>query len=480
MDEVSSAMDRESQQQQAGRSSTTADLAASWTDADTAGELNDLAGSFWQEGNLTEAEHLYWRAHRLNPSDPTILSNLGNVFWAQRKSTEAIRCYREALRQCPDSVETWINLGVALSDEGFYADAESSLRRALALRPGFPEIHLNLGMTLARDGRPDEALAEYEEALRLRPDYAEAHRNRGMIWLSRGDFTRGWAEYEWRLRCWGTVSNGFREPRWRGEDLEGRTILLHAEQGLGDTLQFVRFAPLVKARGGRVSVLCAPALVRLLASCDGVDGVFGCVAHLPEFDLHAPLMSLPGTLGITLENLPSHVPYLSAPTDLVEHWRVPLTSVAGLRVGIAWQGNPKHQADRRRSVRLSLFAGLAEQAGVRLISLQRGVGLEQLEGRFPVETLVAEEDAAGDFAETAAIMAHLDLVVTADTAVAHLAGALGVKVWVLLPYVADWRWLIDRTDSPWYPTMRLFRQELPGDWDGVFRKVADALSHDKK
>ncbi|MGP0063205.1 MAG: tetratricopeptide repeat protein [Isosphaeraceae bacterium] len=464
-----------------------------------AGAWNNLGTAVWQQGRVEEAETCYRRGLSLEPEDHGILNNLGNALWQQGKPDEAVPYYRQALASCPDTPETLMNLGVALSDVGKFDEAMDRIRDSLRLRPDSPEAIDNLGMTLARQGRWDEAMACYEQALRLHPDFPEARRNRAYAWLARGDYERGWPEYEWRLRCRNHVGLTANRPRWNGEDLAGRTILLHAEQGFGDTLQFIRFATMVQDRGGRVMVWCPNPLIRLVAGCPGVDHVLTPSEPLPDFQVHCPLMSLPAVLGTRMDTLPNGVPYLSADTETTERWR-PIVErcVSGtnhgetahktgpsrvLKIGIAWQGNPRNRIDRWRSLPLRHFAHLARLPGVRLISLQKGDGTEQiaeLAGRFPVAEF--HDASAGDglhrrdFLDTAAIMRHLDLVVTLESAVAHLAGALGVRVWVALAAVADWRWLMDRDDSPWYPTMTLFRQSEPGDWDGVFRRIARDIS----
>jgi hypothetical protein len=266
-------------------------------------------------------------------------------------------------------------------------------------------------------------------------------------------------------------------PLWDGSPLEGRTILVRVEQGLGDTLQFIRYLPLVQRRGGRVILVCQPALVGLLTGSRGL-GIERLLAQgdpLPEYDLHVSLLSLPGLLGTTLENVPADVPYLEAEPQPVEAWRQRLGSYRGFKIGIVWQGNPDHRMDRFRSTRLAQFAPLARVPGVHLFSLQKGPGAEQLAAltdRFPVTDLGSGLD---DFRDTAAVLKNLDLVVSVDTSVAHLAGALGIPVWVALHFPAEWRWLTGREDSPWYPTMRLFRQTSPGQWEDVFRRIAEAL-----
>jgi hypothetical protein len=262
--------------------------------------------------------------------------------------------------------------------------------------------------------------------------------------------------------------------------LENRTILLHAEQGLGDTIQFVRYAPLVKARGGRVLVECRRPLLGLLKTCPGIDRLVVAGDPLPAFDVHAPLLSLPGILGTVLEAIPCSIPYLTADPALVAQWRDKLAALDGVRVGIAWQGNPQYLMDRQRSIPLAQFAPLADLPGVRLISLQKGPGAEQigqLQGRFPVVDWTADlDERSGPFMDTAAILANLDLVILSDSVLAHLAGALGVTVWMAVPKLPDWRWLLDGEDSPWYPTMRLFRQQAWGNWPDVFQQMRSALT----
>jgi len=464
---------------------------------DHAGSLNNLGTAVLRQGRVREAENYYRRARALAPNDCAILNNLGNVLWEQGRLKQALRRFRRAVRLQPDFPAALANLGVTLSDLGRFDEALVPIRESLRLLPDSPEGHVNLGITLARQGNLDQALLCYEQALALRPDFAEARRNRAYIWLARGDFERGWPEYEWRQKCPRFRALTVNRPRWTGEDLEGRSILLHAEQGLGDALQFVRFASRVRRRGGRVLVACHEPLCRLLARCPDVDLVVDWRSPLPDCDVHAPLMSLPAILGTTLANLPARIPYTSVDSRTVEDWRPVVARALGLgsggdtsgrlkparvfKIGIAWQGSRANQIDSWRSFPLTHFAHLAELPGVRLISLQKGDGTEQLArlgGQFPVSELRhLDQDGEGrrDFLDTAAVMSQLDLVVTPDTATAHLAGSLGIRVWVALPTANDWRWLIDREDSPWYPTMRLFRQTTFGDWDDVFRRMAGTL-----
>ena len=270
------------------------------------------------------------------------------------------------------------------------------------------------------------------------------------------------------------------QPRWDGSDLQGKTILLRAEQGLGDTLHFIRYAALVKQRGGTVVVACQKPLLRLLQTCPGIDRLVVRGTELPPFDVQAPLLSLPGIFQTALTSIPARVPYVFADAGLVEHWRQRLATLPGFKVGIAWQGNPQVSKVQPHFIPLGAFEPLARLPEVQLISLQKGPGAEQLttlNPAFPVTDLGTLDEAAGPFMDTAAIVKNLDLVISADTVTAHLAGALGVPTWVALPFFPDWRWLLDREDSPWYPTLRLFRQAETGGWPSVFARMTAALAH---
>jgi hypothetical protein len=311
---------------------------------------------------------------------------------------------------------------------------------------------------------------------------------------------RAWPEYEWRLKCEPHPGYSVNQVRWNGEDLGGRTILVHVEQGYGDTLQFIRFAPMVKQRGGHVLVICQSPLLQLVARCAGVDLAFDGSCYTPKCHVQAPLLSLPGILGTTLDNVPAEVPYLFADPILVDHWEREISSAVGeidalaggvghptessvrrkpFLIGVAWQGNPSHADDRWRSFRLSHLAPLAGLAGVRLISLQTTHGLDQLEADGARLRIIDLPRRRGrDFMETAAIMMHLDLVITPDTAVAHLAGGLGRRVWLGLSTVQEWRWPAGKETSPWYPTARVFRQTKLNDWDGVFERMAAELKRE--
>jgi tetratricopeptide (TPR) repeat protein len=430
-------------------------------------------------GRHEEAVASFRLAIGINPDSSNVCNNLGNSLVRLDRLDEAIPWFHEALRLRPDYAGAYYNLGIALDRLYRFKESADCYRQALRIQPNFADASNNLGITLAYQNDIEEGLGCIEEALRQQPDLALAHFNRAVLWLLHGDFERGWPEYEWRWAQLDVPRRDFHQPEWDGSDLAGRTILLHAEQGLGDTIHFIRYARLVKDRGGQVVVECQPALLPLLTGVAGIDRLVAAGSKLPPFDVHGPLLCLPRIFRTCLTCIPRAVPYLRADPALVEHWGKELEPLGGFKIGIAWQGNPTFRFDRRRSISLAQFAPLAQVEGVRLISLQHGAGTEQLaalEGQFPVLDLTHRLDkTAGAFMDTAAIMMNLDLVISSDTAVPHLAGALGVPVWIALPLVPDWRWLLGREDSPWYPTLRLFRQTELEKWEDVFERMAGEI-----
>jgi len=439
---------------------------------------NNLGVALKEQGRLQEAAASYQEALRLKPDYAEAHNNLGVALKGQGQLLEATASYQEALRLRPDYAEALNNLGNVLTKQGQLAEAEARLRQALRLKPDYAEALSNLGAALKEQGKLAEAEASCQQALQLKPDYPEAHYNLAMTWLLQGDLDKGWPEYEWRRQCKDLVLTvpSFPGPDWDGSPLQGRTILVHREQGFGDMLQFIRYAPLLQYRGGKVFVVCHPALVQLLAQCPGIDRLIPQGSPLPPFDVYASLMSLPGLFRTTLATVPRNVPYLFADAGLTERWRQQLSTIGAFKIGISWQGNPRYHQDRWRSIPLFQFAPLARLEGVQLFSLQKGLGTEQLApaaDRCPVNDFGGKlDEGTGAFMDTAAVMKNLDLVVTSDTAIAHLAGGLGVPVWVALPVAPEWRWLLQREDSPWYPTMRLFRQSRWGDWEEVFERMA--------
>jgi tetratricopeptide (TPR) repeat protein len=429
-----------------------------------------------RERRFAEAEDLFRRSVESRPDHSPSHQNLGAVLAMQRKFEEAVVQFRRAIQLNPAQGDAHANLGLALLECGRAEEAVAAIGKALSLGHN-ADTRNNLGVALMRCGRPAEALEAYRQAVRMRPDYPEGRCNFGHALLQLGKWKEGWQEFEWRWKCGDVVPRTFDRPRWVGDPLGRRRLLLFAEQGLGDTLQFVRFISSIK-QGGEIYLECQPALVPLLSWCSEIDRLIPAGAPLPDFDVHAPLMSVPALVGCELSTLPREVPYLEVDPQSVRGWGERLAHIDAFRIGIAWQGNPGYSGDADRSIALRHFAPLAEVPHVRLINLQKGPGMDQLadpDVTFPIHFLGHDVDEAGAFVDTAAVMRNLDLVITSDSAVAHLAGALGIPVWIVLPLSADWRWLWDRDDCPWYPTARLFRQTRAGDWSEPFRRIARAL-----
>ena len=442
------------------------------------------AGAHLQSGILlaemhrqAEAIPCFREAARLTPHEDEAYFRLGNALRACGQAEEAAISFRTVLRLRPDYVAASNNLGVTLVELERYEEAEAVYRTALQHEPEHPGTLNNLGVLLKNTRRLEEAQVSFAHAIRVAPTHIQAHLNRAMAWLLAGDFAHGLPEYEWRLRQPGRAGPPFPQPRWDGSPLAGRTILLTCEQGLGDTLQFVRYVSLLKEQGARVILLAPVALGPILRSFSAIDRIVKSAEEASSFDVHASLLSLPWLLRTTLDTIPRQVPYLAAEEALVERWARVFRPLQAFKVGIAWQGSPHYVGDRSRSISLAHFQPLAEVAGVQLVGLQHGLGVEQIaQVDFPMLTFESQMDKrSGAFMDTAAIMKSLDLVITADTAVGHLAGALGVPTWLVLGFTPDWRWLLDREESPWYPSMRLFRQTAVGDWRPVFARLAEQL-----
>lgn len=411
-------------------------------------------------------------------------NNLGNAMMRAGDAQGAERCYRRALALRPDYAVACNNLGGALRKQGKLDEAAAAYQQALAHQPTYAGALCNLGRVLHEQGRYQQALAHYDRALALDPSNAEAHANRATVLLLLGRLPEGWEEYEWRWRVAGftTPRRTFAQPLWDGGDLAGRTILVHAEQGLGSAIQFVRYVKLLAERGaGGIVLECQRPLARLFAGSVRSLGLSGSAVHvvvkgepLPPFHVHAPMMSLPRLLGTDLPTIPNEVPYLSIDRDLSAHWQARLSARRSPRVGLVWAGNPNHDNDINRSMPADRLGPLIAVEGVSFINLQVGRAARDL-AALPRDRLSDVTPEIEDFADTAAIVGQLDLVISVDTAVAHLAGALSRPVWLLVPFVPEWRWMLDRTDSPWYPTMRLFRQSAPGDWADLMTGVAAEL-----
>ncbi len=440
-----------------------------------------------QQGKLDQAIARFGNAARLAPDLADVSENLsklrairdcarGGALVAAGNAVAAESHFREALRHVPNSSEALSGLGNVLAVQGRIREAEEQTRRAVELAPDGAEAHCNLAFTLIKQNRLDEALGCLRRAIALQPENAEFHMRYGLTLILAGQYAQGWAENEWRSK---RPEHRVKIPDhalWNGEPLCGRTIILVSEEGFGDTIQFVRYAQLVKQRGGKVVVECPPSLVRVLASCAGVDRVVAHGAPRDEHALAVRMLSLPRIFETTLDNVPASIPYLWADENQVAHWKERLGHDSALRVGIAWRGSPSNRLDEERSIPLARFSGLAGTAGVRLVSLQVLGGREELAASALQDTITDLAGELHDFRDTGALVRNLDLVITCDSAPAHLAGALGAPVWVAVPFAPDWRWMLKREDTPWYPTMRLFRQSRPGDWADVFARIETALA----
>ena len=435
-------------------------------------KLYAVAVGHHRAGRIEPAAEIYSRALALAPTNLDIHNNLGVALRALGKPEAAAAMYRRGIALHPRAPGLRSNLGNVYRDLGDFEQAEACHREALRLSPGSAESAYNLGLVLRDRGRLADAIAAFDVALAKVPNNPDYHFDRAIALLLQGDLTRGFAEYEWRWQLARVPKRSFAKPRWDGGPLAGKRILLHQEQGFGDTIQFVRYAPAVKALGGTVIVECRPELARLIATAPGVDRVAIADAPLPEVDVVAPILSLPAIFKTTPATIPNHGPYLAKPE--ISAFRLARPAGIRLTIGLVWAGRPTHGNDVRRSMPFLPLLDLAARPDVRLYSLQKDKSAALIEaGAQALVTDLAPR--LGDFADTAAALADLDLVITVDTAVAHLAGAMGRPVWVMLPYAPDWRWILGRDESPWYPTMRLFRQTAPGDWTGVVARIRAEL-----
>jgi tetratricopeptide (TPR) repeat protein len=445
---------------------------------DNAPALRLLGLVLHEVGQLPEAAEIYKHTFAFDPADHVIASNLGACLSELGALDEAIAACEHALLLKPDHAPAWTNLGIVFEKQERAERAVAAHRCAVLADPAYAKGHANLAVALRNAGEIDEALAASHRAIALDPEQPLAQYNHAHFLLMNGDFANGFEAYRWRRRC-KTLSDGdptFSEPEWRGEPLDGRTLLLFAEYGLGDALHFVRYLPMVAAQGGKIILQVQPALAALLRQLPDVS-VIPRGETLPPFDLQLPLMSLPRVFGTTLDTIPADVPYLHPDPAKLSRWRAALADVTALKVGVVWAGNVRHKGDRQRSLPAAAVLPRLVMPGVQLYSLQKEPRPEDA----PVLAALGNDivdlaPALGDFADTAAAVAALDLVIAVDTSVAHLAGALGRPVWMLTPYALDWRWLRDREDSPWYPTMRLFRQRAPREWDDPLMRLSAALA----
>jgi tetratricopeptide (TPR) repeat protein len=446
-----------------------------------------LAEAWHGRGNaLNELRHhdealaAYEKVLALNPNTAGAWYGRGNVLNELKRFEEALIAYDKALAFDPNFAQAWVGRGNVLNMLKRFDAALAAFARALALQANLAEAWIGRGNVLLELKRLDETLACYDRAIAIKPDFATAYFNRGRGRLLLGRYKEGWQDYEWRWQARDFLSKrpDLKIPNWQGESLRGRHLLVYGEQGLGDIIQFVRYLPLLLHRECKISFLTSEKLARLvqhsIASLHIIESVHG----VQEVDAQVALMSLPHFFKTDLSSVPNQVPYLKAEPRLEQAWKARI-GAHGFKIGIAWQGNPVGAIDAGRSVPLKQFAPLSKIPDARLISLQKHVGLDQLadlpEG-IKIEAMGDEFDSGPDaFVDTAAVMNNLDLIITCDTSIAHLAGALGRPTWVALKQVPDWRWMLDREDTPWYPTMRLFRQNERDDWGDVFSNIEQSL-----
>jgi tetratricopeptide (TPR) repeat protein len=446
---------------------------------------NKLGLLLQRRGELKKAEASYRRAITLSPDADGAHNNLGSVLQELGRLGEAEACYVKALSLNPRNALAHNNLGVVLQRQGKLVEALASYRRALDINPDYADAYNNRGSALQDLARPEEAVVCYRKALQLNPDFARARWNLATALLLSGDFADGLALYENRFegadkrentRALRTLAALSAKPRWQGEDLRGRTIFVWHEQGLGDDIMMLRYLPMLKEKGaGDIIVSCRSALTRILQTFPVVTQVIAedSLPPLDSFDCHCPRMSLPYVFGTRLETIPREIPYIAVPQDMTENWARRLADIDGLKVGLVWAGSKTQKKDSLRSIPPQGLLPLMAVSGVQFISLQQGGEAPPLTtGDKPLIDRMAE---CQDLLETAALAQQLDLVISVDTAVAHLAGALGKPVWLLNRFESEWRWMLDREDSPWYPTMRIFRQPALHDWDSVITRVAGEL-----
>jgi len=476
--------------------------------------LHALAAFAYRRGDLHKALELITEALRIDPNEPIYHNTCGVICEALNRLPQALDAYRRAITLKPDYAEAHHNMAIALQSQGHYQQALECCRNALQIEPNFPEACNTQGFALQMLGDYHQAIASYERAIQLRPDYAEAynhlgvlhstlgnhaqaiacycraldidpdyaeaHWNKSLSLLLIGQLQAGWQEYRWRYHPelqLALYPHKMTLPRWDGSPFAGKTLLVHYEQGLGDTIHFIRYLPMVKARGGTVVLEIQKPLVSLLQSFPGADQIVEASLDKPPsgwFDLQVSLMDLPAIFQTSLDNVPADVPYIFPDPHKVAVWRRRLAAPF-LKVGIIWSGSTNYQRNHLRSCCLDDFAALAQVRGVRLFSLQKGSPRRQLAQTTFEPAPIDLAEYLHDFSDTAAVLANLDLIVSVDTSVLHLAGAMGRPTWALLSAAPEWRWLLERSDSPWYPTVRLFRQKHKGQWGPVFQQVAAEL-----
>ena len=432
--------------------------------------LNNLGNVLKEIGELDRSVQAYQQALEINPQYAEAHNNLGNVLKEMDRLDESLHAYQQALKINPQFVEGYYNIGVFFQEQRKVKESAQAYQKAIQIQPDYVEAHINLGVVLREQVRLKESIQAHQKAIQIQPDYEEAHINLAITFLLQGQLTAGWREFEWRR----SRKRDFKRPLWDGTPLNGKSILIYAEQGFGDTIQFVRYIDLLPDANTIIIVVCQPELKTLFKSINRIDTLVTKGEDIPDSDVHVPLLSLPYMFNTTLDTIPSRIPYLylNPEADSVFH----LDDSHDLKIGIVWAGRPTHANDNNRSIDLKWFKCLLDIRNCEFFSLQVGERREDIKQHGCHHTIKDLGEQFTDFHHTASAILQLDLVISVDTAVAHLAGALGKAVWTLLPFVPDWRWMLDRSDSPWYPSMTLFRQKETGDWRPVFEQLRLALT----
>jgi tetratricopeptide (TPR) repeat protein len=439
------------------------------------GAYYNLGTLLQEKGELNEAINYYRKVLQINPNHADTYNCLGSVFQKKQEYDEAINCYKKAIELKPYFIKAFINIANAFLEKEEFDEAITYFKRAVAIDPNFAGTYYNLGLLFHRTKQFDEALVCYKKTIQLDPNFADAYYSLSLLYLLLGNFQEGWKFFEWRWKLKDSYQRNFTRPLWDGSDIVGQHILLHAEQGFGDTIQFIRYAPIVAQYGANVIVECQQELVSLFENIEGVQKVIGHSNKIPDFDVHYPLLSLPLVLNTTLENIPAKVPYLSVGSSLKDNWRnIIQNNSSNKRVGIVWSSGLGGLL-KKKSIPLNTLLPIIQTDNITFYSLQKGDAAKQIKSLPEGIRLIDFTEKIHKFADTAALIENLDLVISVDTAVAHLSGALGKPVWTMLPFEPIWQWGLDREDSPWYPTMKLFRQQSRGDWTSVIFSVKDEL-----
>jgi len=440
--------------------------------------LNNRANILWALDRREEALQVYDAAFAIEPKDLSILKDRGSALLYSDREEDALACFDSALQIKPDDVYFIYKRGTALAKLNRFEEALACFDQSLELEASNVDALNGRGNALSALSRAAEAIVSYDRALQIDPETPEAHWNRSLTLLRMGDFEQGWKEYEWRWKTSNFTSKprNFEQPLWLGEQsISQKTILLHAEQGFGDTIQFARYVPLVSALGAKVVVEVQPPLKNIFSGIEGASLVISSGEQLPSFDVHCPMLSLPLAFKTRIATIPNNVPYLRADLGTTTTFATLGEKKERPLVGVAWAGRPTYGGDKTRSIGLVRLAPVLSVPGFQFVGIQKDLREGDREILSTYENLTWLGDKLTDFADTAALMAQLDLIISSDTSVVHLAGALGKPVWILLEHTPDWRWLLDRADCPWYPSARLFRQAKAGDWDSVILEVIDAM-----